>query len=247
MLLRAAIATSDLIQARELSDTLIQIALAEHEISFSHDQDLEIDIAYYCEKWDAMLNALRELDIVFLSYEFLNQHMAQLSQVHQENPDCYSIVIGTPVWEICRYLALRPAGHLNTAADECSILRYCLECAKEQTESKHVLQLKTKRGNYAISADTIIYCQSDQKYVLLVTDSGQVYRKLGKLSALQPLLPQQFVRTHQSFLVNWDRVTGLDRTAWELILEDGSRIAVSRTYQQSVGERFQKFQYECQL
>ena len=103
-----------------------------------------------------------------------------------------------------------------------------------------MLQIATRQGSFAVSLETVTYCRSDQKYVLIVTGNGKVYRRLGKLSELAALLPEEFVRVHQSFLANWRHVTGLDRKTWELILDSGERIPVSRVYRAEIGSRCQK-------
>lgn len=235
MILRAAVAVTSETQARALSDALVRAALKEHpELSGG---DLELDVALYFDRCEDLLRALPELDLAFFSYEFLEGCLPRLRELYRKNPCCLPVAVGRPEGDLCRYLELRPAGYLAGAEDEARIEALCLACAEEQAASGQVLQIVTRQGSRAVSLSTVTYCRSDQKYVLLVTDSGQVYRKLGKLSELAAQLPKRFVRTHQSFLVNWDRVSGLDRRTWELVLDSGERVPVSRAYKEQIGAR----------
>ena len=82
----------------------------------------------------------------------------------------------------------------------------------------------------------IVYCQSNLKYVNVVTDSGKFFRKLLTLSKFSEMLPDYFIRIHQSFLVNKHKVRGINHSSngWEVITNDGLQLPVSRTYQKSV-------------
>lgn len=120
----------------------------------------------------------------------------------------------------------------------------CRICSTELAGSKDVLQIKTRKGCRALSASSILFCQSDKKYVSVVPDRGNALRKLGKLDDLALELPDYFVRLHQSFLVNSRRVMGLDHVSWEIILDSGNRLPVSRAYKASASAIFQKFQLE---
>ena len=120
----------------------------------------------------------------------------------------------------------------------------CAQCVEELEGSAEVLQIHTRQGSYAVSASDILFCQSDQKYVVVTTHTGELYRKIGKLGEFAQALPPYFLRVHQSFLVNTRRLSGLDKTSWEVLLDSGHRIPVSRAYHGAVLEQIQKCRFK---
>lgn len=240
MLLRVAIAVKKKSQANELTNRLISFSLHSAQII----QDVEFDFSYY-NSISKLVQSFCNIDMAFLSYEVLGESDS-LSELYYSNPVTFSIPCGTPDGRICDFLALRPAGHLRSTGDQNQIDRLCICCAEMMSRSRDVLQIKTRQGCHAVTAANILFCQSDQKYVMLITESGTIYRKLSKLDDVMLDLPEYFERVHQSFLVNTRHIIGLDKNTWELILDSGNRIPVSRAYRKTVSDRIQKYLYDSQ-
>lgn len=241
MLIRAAIAVTDKKIAQELTNRMISFSLRRTY----REEEIEFDFSYYSDL-PAVLSHSKSLDMVILSYSLLEKYRDLLPALYKENPTAFSIPMGSPDGKVCDFLALRPAGHLSAPEDQAQLDRLCLWCAEMMMDNPDVLQLSTRQGCYAITASSILFCQSDQKYVMLVTDSGEVFRKLDKLDHLTLLLPDYFIRTHQSFLVNARRISGLDRSSWEILLDSGQKVPVSRAYKKTISEQIQKFLYSSQ-
>ena len=236
MIIRTAIAMRDKIQANLLTNRLVSFAMRKH----NNQKSIDVDIAYYQGDLKELLQALSRFDMAFISYDLLEENKSLLSEFWRKNPQCISIPIGMPEAKICSYLSLRPAGHLSSSSDQESVDTLCVQCLEELTNSTEVLQINTRQGNYAVSASDILFCQSDQKYVVITTEAGEVYRKIGKLDHLSQSLPEYLFRVHQSFLINSHRLVGLDKTNWEVLLDSGHRIPVSRAYHKATLEQTQK-------
>lgn len=240
MLIRVAIAVKSKMQAQELTNRLISFSLKSAQII----QDVEFDLSYY-NSIPKLICSFCNIDLAFLSYEILEES-ENLTEVYCSNPITFSVPFGSPDERICDFLALRPAGHLRSAGDQSQIDKLCKWCAEMMSRSRDVLQIKTRQGCHAVTAANILFCQSDQKYVMLITESGTIYRKLAKLDDIMLDLPDYFERVHQSFLVNTRHISGLDKNTWELKLDSGYRIPVSRVYRKTVSEKIQKFLYDSQ-
>ena len=241
MLIRAAIALEDDVQAQALQRALIAASLRSFDSEApgaARSADYEIDIAICHNDWDALRGMAGDLDLIFLSYPVLAQHRAALRQLVHGNPLGFRIAVGEPEADICRYLAVQPAGHMRSALDESAVAGFCALCARELAQYRHVLQLRTKGGSYAISCASILYGMSDQKHVLIRCADDRIFRRTGKLDQLQEVPPPSFVRVHQSYLVNRSHVTGIERSSWELLLDNGEHIPVSRAYRKIISELF---------
>lgn len=240
MLIRIAVAVCNNITARKLTNRIVSFSLRRS----GGEEDIEFDFAYY-DDLPKLLKQSQNIDMAMISYEMLEENRDILAMLYRSNPVMFSVPFGSPDEKVCEFLALRPAGHLRSPDDQDQIDRLCLWCAEGMMDSTDVLQLNTRQGCYAITASSILFCQSDQKYVMIVTQTGEIFRKLDKLDQLTLTLPDYFIRVHKSFLVNSRRISGLDKTTWEILLDSGNRIPVSRAYQKTIAEQIQKFLYSC--
>ena len=236
ILLRIAIATMEQQVADKIKQQLIEFAL---------QIDCEIDMIEIGNNFSALENKIKNIDIAIMDYAFLNRNKAYLGKIYKCNTDCLSVPLGTPEGVICTFLALRPGGHLRSADEKLELHRLCSIIVKQLKEDFKVLQFATKKGLYAISINSILYCQSDLKYITLITEDGRKCSKVGKLDDLSDKLPQSFVRVHQSYIVNSKHVCGIDKNSHELLLYGDIRIPFSRAYQTFVMQLFQNGMFGC--
>lgn len=84
-----------------------------------------------------------------------------------------------------------------------------------------------------IRSEEIYYIESNLRNVIVHTDAG-AHRAYGKLSDVLNQLPPSFVRCHQSYAINLDRVSRLG--AETVTLSTGETVPVSRRWRASVRE-----------
>ena len=150
MLIRAAIALEDDVQAQALQRALIAASLRSFDSEApgaARSADYEIDIAICHNDWDALRGMAGDLDLIFLSYTVLAQHRAALRQLVHGNPLGFRIAVGEPEADICRYLAVQPAGHMRSALDESAVgigaIPPCVAAAHKGRLLRHFLCLYT--------------------------------------------------------------------------------------------------------
>lgn len=73
---------------------------------------------------------------------------------------------------------------------------------------------------------------------LTIYEAGESSRVLMKLSDMEKLLPEYFLRCHQSYLVNMDRIRKF--TLDGIVLIDGRVIPVSRARYTETKDKFLK-------
>lgn len=105
---------------------------------------------------------------------------------------------------------------------------------------KLVLKIRTQEGVEIIPQDQIIRCQSDNNYTIIVKSDGSRICVSKTLKHIQSQLSSDsFVRVHASHLVCIDEVRRISTSQGKtLILSNGDRIPVSRSYHSSVEEIF---------
>lgn len=106
-----------------------------------------------------------------------------------------------------------------------------------QTEQFFVL--KNTEGIYRLPCSDILYFYSDRRYINLVT-AVKTYTFYGRLNDIEKQMRKNFIRTHQRYLVNSDKVTFLGSDY--LTVDDPSceKLPVSRAYKKDVSEKLAK-------
>jgi len=124
--------------------------------------------------------------------------------------------------------------------------------SKPQIEKDHTLQVYTSEGYKFLDTKDILYGRANGNYVVLFiaikseaahSSSEKSFVLSKTIKAISTELPrEQFIRCHQSYLVNLDHVVGYDmKKGMHIHLNDGKRIPVSRRNKKCVMERLTKF------
>jgi two-component system response regulator LytT len=103
----------------------------------------------------------------------------------------------------------------------------------------HTVVIRKGRELRTIPAADIVYARGADDYAELHLLDGTTHLHEKTLSALETLLPPQFVRVHRSYLVNLTRARALRTTPrLTLVMEDESLVPVGRAYRETVRGRF---------
>lgn len=239
VLIRVAIAVSEKKTENELIDQLTVYSIqTNHEVEFTK---LKMD-------YDSLQKNICKFDIAVLDFIFLDSNKDKLLFLYESNPKCLFILLGHQKSRVCDFLDLRPGGYIDLLREDDSseyiLSRICSQIVKQIQNSSEILQFATKKGIYSISVKDILYCQSDLKYIVIMTKDGKGFRKIGKLTEIIQQLPQNFIRIHQSYLINSFSICGCDKSNHEVILEGDNRIPYSKAYHDVVNQMFQKYPYE---
>lgn len=80
---------------------------------------------------------------------------------------------------------------------------------------------------YRIYFKDIVYAKSDHVYTQIATVDGKTHLIRSTMNGLLKLLPDNFLRTHRSYIVNSDFI---DKKSAQTIVVQGIEIPVSRSY-----------------
>lgn len=233
MLLKIALAIIDSNQKQELARRLVGLSMV---------LKYEFDISEYTYEYELLLNNTKNIDILFMDYEYLKRYRDKLSEIYVSNNKCLPVFLGTPTEKICDFLVIRPIEYIENAVsvepeDEngkikrlCDIIISNIKHNFEKKIDNSIIYVTTKQESFALRKESIVYCQSDLKYTLFIIDDGRIIRKLEKLQDVEDKFLWDFERIHQSFLVNPQKVIGVDKASKEMILEGNLRVPISRKY-----------------
>lgn len=111
---------------------------------------------------------------------------------------------------------------------------------------KHILKERDRRtfivknsdGVYRFRYEEILYFYSDRRLVNLVTARG-IYPFYEKLDVLEEKMGDSFVRIHQRYLVNGEKVSHIGRTYLNILGQDGEiqTLPISRSLKETAGTK----------
>lgn len=112
-----------------------------------------------------------------------------------------------------------------------------LKYENKKNEQQNI-QVRADRKNHVIPLDQLLFMESLNDYVKIVTHDSQIITK-EKITSLCEKLPDYFVRIHRSFVVNTEKVTAFTTTEVKIL---DTNLPISRTYKKQAIEAFEKLQ-----
>lgn len=100
----------------------------------------------------------------------------------------------------------------------------------EQTSSDYIV-IKSGANNYKLHFKDLIRVEADGEYVSYITKTRK-YLILASLKKIAKKLPSSFVQVHRSHIISELFIQG--RENYSLILKDGSRIPIGKTYRTTI-------------
>ena len=114
-------------------------------------------------------------------------------------------------------------------------------CCNEQLRAHPFFTVKNKDVQMRIEHQSISHFESRQRIVVMHT-TKQAIEFYAKLSQVQQTLPDEyFVRCHQSYIVNLNRVKTLDKANRLFVLDTGKTIEISKSQYPFVSAEYDKF------
>lgn len=118
-----------------------------------------------------------------------------------------------------------------------NVLSRAKQALSPQTDQFFVL--KNTDGIYRLPCDDILYFYSDRRYVNLVT-ATRTYTFYGRLNDIEQQMKKNFIRIHQRYLVNSDKVTFLGSDYVTVDNPACEKLPISRACKKDAAEKLAK-------
>lgn len=165
-------------------------------------------------------------DIIFLDVEMGAMNGIQTAEIiRKTDPNAIIIFVSSYssyVFDAFRFEAL----HFIVKPIKTSEFEEVFRRAINKYKSTHsTINLKWQNERYTINISDITYIEGYRRHITVHTPD-ESYEAVGKISDIEnELEPLGFIRVHQGFIVNMDRIKRFD--ANDVILQDNSRIMIS--------------------
>lgn len=102
-----------------------------------------------------------------------------------------------------------------------------------------VLSISWNKAKYDLRQDNIVFIERSKKTSIIHLSDNSKYKSSKTLDELYNLLNQDFVRTHESFIVNLNYISTLNKS--DIRLNNGSQIPLSRRYTKEIKNIYNRF------
>lgn len=186
----------------------------------------------------------RTVDILFVDCSDQQVAVQLVKIVRRENLRASWVYLDSSKDKLCASLLLRPSVYLEDSSDIKQVLHTInrLHRFHRSLEKRHDFVFKYDGDYVHIPYQNISYFESNAKKVILhLRDRSQTYYFTAKLDDIQKLLPDQFLRCHQSYIVNLDEVRRLDAKDHQFILNNNEDILISRRQYTAAKEQYENY------
>lgn len=197
---------------------------------------VEVHVWYTGEKLCDYLQQGNKLDLIFLDIElsgisgidvgkFLREKLVDLRTaiVYISRKSHYAIDL----------FRLQPIDFLIKPLETTKIEEVLKIWNERYHDKNKVLEVKTNKSYYSLPYSDIFYLYSENKKITVVmsNETIQFYEKLKNVASL---LPSNFLKIHQSYIVNLDYVK--ESSYEKIVMVDGQCFNISQPYRKQVRE-----------
>ncbi|MBQ8231488.1 MAG: response regulator transcription factor [Lachnospiraceae bacterium] len=227
--MKIVICESNIVEQEEIRKFLIRILFEE-----------DIDIRCF-ETGEDLLKAAEEqdfyADIVFMGIKLPGMDGIQTARLLRRKKEQTAVVFLTAYSEyVFQGYEVHAYDYLLKPASEGKLKKVILRFLEEkESEEKKYLVVNKRSGRKKIVLENVVYFSSDKRKMMAVMEEPygtvEFYMTMRELDGY--LAGEPFLRCHQSFLINMQKITGWDST--RIITEGGNAIPISKKYRNQVG------------
>lgn len=180
----------------------------------------------------------------FLYYEVNNDHdIEMLKRLRRADSSALLMLLTSPAVSPMKYLKpglspdsllLRPFGQKEFDAVNQELFDAYME-SMDSRQGDAFFPIRTREENTRVPFSKILYFEASNKKIT-VRAGNEEYEIYGSIEGLAETVPDCFVRTHRSYLVNLKKIRCVKLTEGIIELEHGASVPISRTYRHGLKE-----------
>lgn len=180
-----------------------------------------------------------DFDIILLDITMKNcDGLTAAKRIREKDPDVMIVFVTASAEYVFRGYEVRAFRYLLKPELVNGFEGVFKDCIDQLTKSNEVrFSFQVGAESVSIAVKDINYFESDRRKISVKCTGAREYSFYGKLDEVEKELKKKdFVRCHQSFLVNAKKIISV--SAGELTLEDGVTVPVSRHRAKETNEAF---------
>lgn len=177
-------------------------------------------------KADNKKGKLKDIDILYIDIKINENNGIEIAKMMQKENQKLKIIYMTAYSQYSEeifqttptYLLLKPL-------KKDKFKEALIKAMQGEKAGDNVKTFSVKGKIFNIKINNIKYIESDKR-VAIIHEKDIVRKIYAKLNELEEILPKQFIRCHQSYIINLDKVRELN--SHEFVLNTGERIPISQ-------------------
>lgn len=201
---------------------------------FTKRELIKAEVFYTTEKLYKVISAGEHFDLIFLDIEFRLMNGVDLgnkirNELGEERTQI--VYISAKSEYALELFSVRPMNFLLKPLTYRSVMENIEKAMKLVSLNDAYFEFKFKSENYRVPYGDIVYFESNDRKIFVHT-KRDVKQKYGRLNEIEKDAPYNFIRIHQSYLVNKIYITLW--TYEKVILNDEIELPISKTYRKKV-------------
>lgn len=195
--------------------------------------------SYPVDMLDYMYHSSNISDIVIVDSQCSGESGLEVSKMIKEKfPNVRIIIVGDVMGMAEDLFSVPVDGWIQNCQNEESI-RKCVSfiIKRIDTSSRKHISLKSKNKFVSFRIEDIVVCMSDKRKVIIREFSDHEFYL--KLDELQEYMGDEFIRCHQSYLVNMRKIKSFDNEGITLI--DNSFVPISQKKYYAIKKVYQNY------
>lgn len=209
---------------------------------FCEESKLKMEISQYCNGEEICKRAqLSQIDILFLDVKMNELSGIDVAkELRKVNYNAKLIFISKTSECIPDLFDYEASGYIGKPIDEDKFNRAIWRVSKRLLQSGEKFYYSAARCLYNVEKRKIVYFESNAHIILIHKENNELEKFRDKLSNVgKQLSSPEFLRIGKSYIVNLNKVKKMNRKS--VIMDDGSKIAISRNYSNEVIKAYCEF------
>lgn len=173
---------------------------------------------------------VKAIDIFLMDFYRVETGAKLVRYIRQYNRMASWVYIGE-LEELPENLIYRPSAYLNTEMTKEAVAHLIrrLDEWHQCVQKEYYFTFKYEKELVRVPYDKITFFESQAKKVILhLSQNHKKYYFTAKLSEIEAMLPDCFLRCHQSYLLNMDHVKYLDKRDRVFVMQSNEEILISK-------------------
>ncbi len=195
---------------------------------------IDLDVFYKGEDLIEVLSEGQHFDLIFLDIELCIMNGVEVGKYIRDklgNENVQIVYISAKQQYAMELFETRPMNFLVKPISNESILEMLEKAMRLDGIYRSCFVFKSGSEIIRIPYGSIIYFESDNRKVTVYEENG-CYKIYGKLSTIEKDAPQFFLRIHQSYLVNTNKIRRWRSDS--VLMNDSLSLPVSQKYRKKV-------------
>ena len=226
----------------DIREVVTQITRYLMEYQILENQRLEILPFFNAEDlWEYLKN--KSCDLIILDIELVKMNGVELGQLIRTELNDYTMKIVYISAKNCydrQLFDVQPLNFLPKPIDKEKLFKMIDLTIQLSNDTERFFVFENKQGSFRMRFDDILYFESFDHYLKIVTKSGCYDYKSTLSEVMKQLSDSRFLQIHRSYIINYDNTIHIKYE--EITMSNGDVVPISRDRRKEVRNRISKWE-----